>query len=157
MPICRRIFIRWSRWIGERRFSLLELLPTLPGNGRLLIRTVPGRHLIQSGYQDLLDNSGFPFRQIVPRVNVAECSDGGRGAKKIQQIRKLELDMALCLDTADFATFQTAAQIPFRYLLFSSGLTHCLVRKRETDGELSHVLDEANKRKLNIICKGGST
>ncbi len=137
-------------------FAFKQLLPTLPGDCRLLIRTVPGQHLLQSDYQALLSDSGVPFSRIVPMVDAAECSDGGRGAKKIQQLRKLELDMALCMDIADFAAFQNAERVPFRYLLLSSGLTRCLVRKK-ADGELSRVLDAANKRKLDVICKGVST
>lgn len=138
-------------------FAFKHLMPTLPENCRLLIRTIPGQRLIQSDYQDLLDNSGVPFRRIVPMVNVSECGDDGRGAKKIQQLRKLKLDMALCLDSADFTAFQIAVQIPFRYLLFSSGMTRCLVQNKEAAGELSRILDEAKKRKLDVICSGVST
>lgn len=137
-------------------FAFRQALPSLPEDGKLFLRTVPEQELLHEDYLSLLRDSGVPAERIVPLVNASECDGSGRGAKKIQALLNLDLELALDVDACSAVNWENAMRLPFRYLLLSPQMTHQMVKGGKRNSELTDVLEEARNRQMRIAARGVS-
>jgi diguanylate cyclase (GGDEF)-like protein len=133
-------------------------LSTLPEDGKLFIRTVPGQYLLPADYEKLILDSGVPARRLVPLVKIDECCDSGRGAKKVQSLCKFGLDLGLVMDTdSAVLSLEGLSLENFRYLVLSPRVTHLLLQPRNGGDDLAELLEEAESRGMQVVCQGVNT